>query len=188
MRRRHSSKPLPATWLVGKKVRLRPIEPEDVAMLQRWINESPARRWLLARMPFSNEAEKQWAARVSVDPNTPTFVIQTLHGKDIGTIGLIVDRHRALFGISIFDQRYWGRGYGTDATITLIDGAFRTRPLQRIELLVVPDNKRAIRAYERAGFVKEGVLREYEYRDGGYHDIMLMSILHDDWLKRCAKP
>jgi RimJ/RimL family protein N-acetyltransferase len=54
-------------------------------------------------------------------------------------------------------------------------------PLQRIELLVLPDNIRAQRCYEKAGFVKEGLLRNYIYNRGKAQDMVIMSILHREW-------
>ncbi|MBV8081787.1 MAG: GNAT family N-acetyltransferase [Candidatus Eremiobacteraeota bacterium] len=180
MRRRSPRKAAP-TWLVGQKVRLRPIEPDDVEMLQRWINTSPAREFIFRRLPVSFEQERDWAANAAVNPNTPGYVIQTLAGADVGTISLHIEGARATLGIAIYEQRYWARGLGTDAVRVLVDAAFRTRPLVRIELTVLPDNARAIACYERAGFAREGVMRRWLWRDGEYCDVVLMSIVHDDW-------
>lgn len=172
---------LPATWLVGKKVRLRPIEPTDVPLLQRWRDDGPALEWLNRQLPPSAGAVAEWAARASVDPDMPAFILQTRRGRDIGTIGLRVYGARAVLGIGIYDERYWNRGFGQDAVEVLVDGAFRVLPLQRIELTVYPDNRRAIRCYINAGFSHEGVLRKYAYHRGRYRDCILMSILHNEW-------
>jgi len=150
-------------------------------MLQRWINAGPARDFILTRMPMSLEAERDWAANAAVNPNTPCYVIQTLDGIDIGTTALKIEGARATLGIAIHEERYWNRGLGTDAVRTLVDGAFRARPLVRIELTVLPENARAIRCYERAGFAREGVMRRYIYQNGSYADVVLMSVLHEEW-------
>jgi RimJ/RimL family protein N-acetyltransferase len=164
-------------------VRLRAIEPEDVPMLLQWFNESPAGTWLMTRLPLSRNAEQEWAARAAVSPGTPTFVVQTKTGEDIGVVGLTLYGARAELGIAVHESRYWNGGYGTDAVRTLVDGAFRALPLQRIELFVYPDNARAIRCYEKAGFAREGVLRAREYRKGRYADVVIMSILHEEWAR-----
>jgi ribosomal-protein-alanine N-acetyltransferase len=187
MRSRPTSRALPPTWLVGAKVRLRAIEPEDVPMLHQWINQSPARDWLMTRLPLSRENERAWAASAAVSPATPTFVVQTRTGKDIGVIGLTLHGARAELGIALHEPRYWSGGYGTDAVQTLVDGAFRALPLLRIELIVFPDNVRAIRCYEKARFSKEGVLRAREYRRGKYQDVVIMSILHEEWRRGRGK-
>ncbi|HXM18287.1 MAG TPA: GNAT family protein [Candidatus Tumulicola sp.] len=175
------------TWLVGKMIRLRPLEPGDVRMLQRWVNTSPARDFIFTRLPLSREQEQEWLARAASDPKTPTYIIQTLRGKDIGVTGLVIDGARATLGISIFERSYWNKGCGTDAVRTLIDGAFRALPLVRIELTVLVDNARAIACYERAGFAREGVLRRLVYRDGKPTDMLLMSALHEEWLARAGR-
>ncbi len=178
-----SKKALPATWMLGKKVRLRPIEPEDVPLLHRWINASAALEWLQRRLPLTRRAEQAWAARAATDPQMPTFIIQTRRGVDIGVSGLQLEGARATLGIAIHEPQYWSRGFGQDAVEVLVNGAFRVLPLQRIELLVLPDNLRAIRCYEKAGFVREGLLRNYVYSGGKMHDVVIMSILHDEWLR-----
>ena len=130
---------------------------------------------------MSLEQERDWAANAAVNPNAPVYIIQTRAGADIGSAGIQIEGTRGVLGIAIHDERYWNRGLGTDAVATLVDGVFRARPLVRIELTVLDNNARAIRAYERAGFKREGLLRSYIYQEGAYRDVVLMSILHDEW-------
>lgn len=183
-RRTKTPSALPPTWLVGKKVRLRTVEPADVPALHRWINTSSAREWLITRWPFSEAAEQDWAARASLDSQQRAFIIQTRGGADIGVIGLIGEGSRATLGIAIHDERYWNGGYGTEAVEVLVDGAFRVLPLERIELKVYTDNPRAIRCYTKAGFRREGVLRSYEFHEGRHADVVVMSILRPEWVKK----
>jgi RimJ/RimL family protein N-acetyltransferase len=53
--------------------------------------------------------------------------------------------------------------------------------LNRIYLRVYASNLRGIRAYEKAGFVHEGSARQAQYQDGGYVDILWMSVLRSEW-------
>jgi len=175
---------LPATWMVGRLIRLRPIEPEDVPLLLRWINGSAALEWLQRRLPLTRRQEQAWAARAATDPQMPTFIIQTHRGVDIGVLGLQLESNRGIFGIAIHEPRYWARGYGQDAVEVAVDAAFRVLPLRRIELLVLPDNTRAIRCYEKAGFTREGELRNYIYNRGRMQDMIIMSVLHEEWRER----
>lgn len=78
----------------------------------------------------------------------------------------------------------WGKGYGTEATRLLVQHAFETMNLNRVWLLVYEFNERALRAYERVGFQKEGVLRQEMYRQGRYWNTILMAILREDWEAR----
>ena len=63
----------------------------------------------------------------------------------------------------------------------MVDYAFGTLNLNRVELRVFSFNKRAIGVYERVGFVRDGVLRQSQYHDGTYHDDIVMSILREEW-------
>ena len=174
--------------MVGRKVRLRPIEPEDVSLLLRWINGSAALSWLQQKLPLTRRQEQAWAARAATDPQMPTFIIQTHQGDDIGVLGLQLEAGRGIFGIAIHEPKFWSRGFGQDAVEVMVDAAFRVLPLQRIELLVLPDNERAIRCYEKVGFAREGLLRKYIYTRGTMQDMVIMSILHDEWRSRAQPP
>jgi RimJ/RimL family protein N-acetyltransferase len=81
----------------------------------------------------------------------------------------------------IGEKSYWNQGYGTEAMRLMINYGFHTLNLHRIWLRVFEQNKRGIRAYEKAGFVHEGKYRQAEYQHGKYQDVLLMSILNDEW-------
>jgi RimJ/RimL family protein N-acetyltransferase len=63
----------------------------------------------------------------------------------------------------------------------LLKHGFETLNLHRIFLRVYETNPRAIRTYEKVGFVHEGRMRQALYRQGQYHDILLMSVLRPEW-------
>ncbi len=81
----------------------------------------------------------------------------------------------------IGDKTYWNRGYGTEAVRLLVKHGFNTLNLNRIFLHVFENNPRAIRAYEKAGFVHEGRERQAEFTEGEYMDVLVMSILKDEF-------
>ncbi len=80
-----------------------------------------------------------------------------------------------------------GRGAGSLLLRGLIDRIFAETETNRIDLDVFLDNDRARRAYEKAGFVAEGVLRDWHrHGDGGFSDVRLMSVLRREWAERNA--
>ena len=87
----------------------------------------------------------------------------------------------ALYHITIGESDAWGQGYGTEATQLMLDHAFGTLGLHRIALFVFEFNERAVRAYQRCGFVVEGRARESIWRDGRWWDELAMSVLQSDW-------
>jgi RimJ/RimL family protein N-acetyltransferase len=87
----------------------------------------------------------------------------------------------AMYHITIGEKDAWGRGYGTEATRVMLEHAFGSLGLHRIGLTVFEFNERAIRAYERCGFVVEGRARESIWREGRWWDELAMSVLASEW-------
>jgi len=85
--------------------------------------------------------------------------------------------------IRIGDAADRGRGVGSEAVGLLLRFAFDDLNLQRVQLHVFADNAAAIRVYEKAGFVREGVLRQAAHIGGKYVDVVLMGILREDYAR-----
>jgi RimJ/RimL family protein N-acetyltransferase len=77
-----------------------------------------------------------------------------------------------------------GRGLGTEATRLIVGYGFERLGLHRISLEVYAFNPRARRAYEKAGFRAEGVLRESLRYNGEWIDATVMSILAPEWASK----
>ena len=84
-------------------------------------------------------------------------------------------------GIMLGDKTIWNQGYGTEVMTLLLRHGFETLNLNRVFLRVYSENKRAIRTYEKAGFVHEGRMRQAVYKRGTYNDVLFMSVLRDEW-------
>ncbi len=178
-------------YLVGERVYLRPLEQEDAALLASWFNDSQVTRTLLMNRPVSVEWERTFLANLYGPDKTNLILGVAVRETDrlIGTVGLRdVDaraRH-ACFGIALGERAEWGKGYGSDATALIVKHAFEGMNLNRVWLLVHADHARAIRAYERAGFKREGLLRQHAYREGQYVDEVVMGVLRSEWSARPA--
>lgn len=112
------------------------------------------------------------------------FLITQPNGKIIGesVINEIDwDLRRANFRICIFRTTERGKGIGTWATEITRDFAFEKLHLHRLELDVYSFNPRAEKVYSKAGFKREGILRDAVMDGGKYADDILMSILEDEW-------
>ncbi len=174
--------------LVGSLVRLAAIQREDLLIYTRWFRDYEVQRFLMPDVltPQTEEAEAAWYERASLSTESYTFGIRTLTDDHvIGNCSLfeISNKNRvATFGIVVGDKEYWGKGYGADATRVMVHFAFSEANLNRVQLEVYAFNARAIRAYEKVGFVHEGTRRAALFREGVYHDIHMMAILRDEWL------
>ena len=90
---------------------------------------------------------------------------------------------KAGFRISMNSIELTGKGYGTEAIKLVLAFVFEELALNRLQLEVYSHNLRGIRAYEKVGFVKEGILRESLYVNGKYSDEIIMAILKRDYEK-----
>lgn len=124
------------------------------------------------------------------DENRSFFLIVSPDGRIVGesVINEIDwDLRNANFRIGIFHGTERGKGIGTWAVETARDFAFEALKLHRLELEVYSFNPRAEKAYRKAGFQREGVLRDAVLDKNRYADVILMSILEEEWrnLKGC---
>jgi RimJ/RimL family protein N-acetyltransferase len=142
------------------------------ADLDTWEERNPQAPGPLTRERFD--------ARLAADPGADAveFVVD-VDGRAVGTVSLfgfdLYARH-AEVGISLVPEAR-GRGIGTAALVQLVEFGFTRRNLRRIHLQAIASNAGGLRAYEKAGFVVEGRLREHAWVRGGYEDIVLMGIL-----------
>ena len=104
------------------------------------------------------------------------------HNKAVGMCKLVPEEHRCAHGLYIgsvaVHPNYAGKGYG-HLLMEEIKTKAATEGFKRLELSVATVNDKAIRMYERCGFVKEGVLRNYTYlkAENKYLDEQVMSCL-----------
>ena len=174
--------------LRGVKVVLRAVEPADNELIWRWLNNPDvARYWGLpghtVSMPEIARDEEAQARR----GNSRKYIVETLDGLAIGEIDyydLEWKPRSAWVSILIGDIAYWGGGYGTDAMQTLLQYLFGELNLHRVTLTVHETNERAMRSYEKNGFVREGVMRDWAYFGGEYVNGVIMAVLAEDFLAR----
>ncbi len=180
--------------MLGQRVRLRPIERDDIPRFVKWLADEETRSFLSQHLPFSLMQEERWYEDNLKAREEQAWAIDAQPDglgpwEHIGSCGFFhIDwrcRH-AEAGILIGAREHWGEGLGTDALRTLVHWGFYTLNLNRIYLRVYEDNPRAIRCYHKLGFVDEGRLRQEDYRDGVYRDTLLMSLLRPEWDSQVA--
>ena len=133
---------------------------------------------------FTKEEVTSFFLKSLDDGNRYFFLIIAPDGRIIGesVINEIDwDLRCANFRIGIFCMDERGKGIGTWATEVTRDFAFEELKLQRLELDVYSFNPRAEKAYVKAGFKREGVLRDAVMDGDKYADDILMSMLEDEW-------
>ena len=177
----------------GDQIRLRAPERSDVPFYVTWLNDPEVLQGLEFIPPLSTASvEKRFEDLLASSDKGETymFVIEVCQDaepeswKPVGNLGLInIDRlsRAAEFAIYIGEKAYRNQGYGTKATRLLLHYAFNTLNLNRIYLRVWETNPRAIRVYEKVGFVTEGRLRQAIFKEGRYIDVVSMAILSSEY-------
>lgn len=177
----------------GELVRLTLEEPEIAARAEvRWQRDSEFVR-LADSDPirFSSEKKiKEWFEKQiekGPQPERFPFSVRTLaEDKLIGFFGMSVDliHSEAWVGLGIGERDFWSKGYGTDMMKIGLRYAFMELGVQRVSLGVHEYNPRALRSYEKAGFVLEGRTRKDQCREGNRTDTLWMGILREEWLQQ----
>jgi len=160
--------------LDGRRVRLRPAEPRDEAAFLAILTDPTVDAWWQADNPAADAREKATQDEIAV------WAIEA----DGAVVGLIqadeeIDpqyRHASIDIVLASGGQ--DRGLGSDAVRTVARWLIDVRRHHRITIDPAASNERAIRAYERVGFRRVGVMREYERaRDRTWHDGLLMDLL-----------
>jgi RimJ/RimL family protein N-acetyltransferase len=173
----------------GELVRLAAPQPEDSEQFAVWSQDDEYMR-LLDDDPVRPMAPANFADFATPNPSDYYFHLRTL--ADDKLIGFVVLFHikwtnqTAETAIGIGVREYRGKGYGSDALRLILNYAFSELSLHRVELTVIAYNASAIRAYERAGFVREGVKRQAIQRNGQRFDLIGYGILRGEWLARSS--
>lgn len=180
--------------ITGKIVELRPVSLDDYKRQYEWRNdeetvklEAGTGMYRHSHVPLEKIEEEFEKSIIKLDKREAgEFSIYTMGETPelIGGIGyrnLHIVARRCTVGIGIGVKEYWGKGYGTDAMKTLVHYLFTTMNLKRVELETWSGNERAIRSYEKCGFVVEGRLREATYLDGKYFDTIVMGVLKKEF-------
>jgi RimJ/RimL family protein N-acetyltransferase len=186
---------LPRRWfpdhIEGDRVVLRRHARENLRAFMRWYADPEVAR--LTRYqdgPMRADEIERFFAMRAVGPDSLAMAIHVREtDRLIGSCAfsqLDGDNGSALFHITIGEHDAWGQGYGSEATSLMVDHAFAVLGLHRVALSVFAFNERAIRAYERVGFVAEGRSRESIWRDGQWWDEIHMSVLLGEWQARQA--
>lgn len=103
-------------------------------------------------------------------------------GNVIGSCGFLnmkSKHYRAEVGFEL-SKDYWGKGIANEALEAVVKVGFQHFQLERIEALIEPENVPSQKLVERQGFIREGLLRHYEFTCGKFDDLYIYSILKDE--------
>ena len=130
---------------------------------------------------LTDEQAKAWVDNIASHP--AAWVIEH-QGRAIGEIlidNFVEADQRAGLIIGILDGAALGRGLGTEAIRAVAEFCFDVLGLHKLSMRVLSFNTRGIRAYERVGFVREGLERESALIGGIWYDDVIVGLLKRDF-------
>lgn len=171
--------------LKSDRIYLRSLEELDAQKFLNSTEDQELRYMTGTRGSFTLEQIQQHIKSSREDPSRYDFAI-CLNENDhmIGELSISdidEDNRKAGFRISMNAIELTGKGFGSEATQLVLKFVFEKLQLNRLQLEVFSHNKRGIRAYEKVGFKKEGVLRESLYYNENYSDEIIMSIIKKEY-------
>ena len=167
---------------ISSDVYIRPMREEDVDRWVTWRNSDHVKNYYIYRGVFTRQSQLEWM-KANVETGKACLMIICLSENDrpIGCVHIKdIDRvhNKGEYGIFIGEADVHGNGYGSSAAKMMLRYGFEELSLHRIYLEAIEGNDRAIKSYEHAGFVKEGVLRDNVLIEGTYRNIVWMGAIN----------
>ncbi len=169
--------------IYGERIKLRALVREDVERLRNWRNLPELFRYHFSPLPLSQMEQERWYENYASGGRQTIFIIETLKEKQIGyTLIKDLDHKNQCAEIGLFlSPEFQEQGYGKDSFKTLMKFCFNELNLHRLMLEVFSFNDRAVQMYKKLGFQVEGTLRDAYFCEGQFHNIVIMSILRDEF-------
>jgi RimJ/RimL family protein N-acetyltransferase len=168
---------------MATRVRLRQAIPADAGLLERWQGPDYRGEFNEFGLPLRPLAPAIGENRL-IDEERGALIVEVVaDGRPIGSVSWHAVRYgpnpQSLvwnIGINLIPEAR-GHGFGAEAQRILADWLFATTTANRVEAMTDVDNTQEQRSLEKAGFVREGVLRGAQFRAGAWHDIVVYSLL-----------
>lgn len=178
--------PDPPYDMFGPRLRLRGMASGDAAPdYLRWMNDPEIVRYTESRFAkYTSDDIARYISAMQADPDSLLLAIEIAEvSRHIGNIkiGPVDWYHRSAdIGLLIGEADCWGRGFASEAIAVLGDYAFSTLKLDKLTAGVYAPNVGCIRAFERAGFLREGIRRSQCRFEAGRVDVVLMGRARGD--------
>lgn len=169
------------------KYYLRPLETSDCEAFYKWSLDREVTLYSLSSYayPQSKSDIEKWLNTINSSSKTVSFGICSKSNDQLigyaGVSGISTLNRSGEYFILIGEKEYWGQGVGTEVTRVVTDYAIQTLGLHRVQLTASSRNVGAIKVYEKAGYVHEGIMRQSGFRNGEFVDKVLMSVLSSEW-------
>ncbi len=166
--------------LHGPRIRLKRLMPKDVTeRYAEWMNDPEVNRYLESRVErHSVESLRTFVASIATSTRSFLFGIYDGTSRHIGNIKLgpiDVLHQRGSIGLLIGEKDVWGSGYASESISIVADFAFEIVHLRKLTAGCYASNISAIKAFQRAGFEIEAVLKKHVVDGESPVDVVLLA-------------
>lgn len=169
------------TVLQGELVALTWPDDHDYTKIERWLTPTSHAATLTGDTSETVTAETVREANTA--GRTRFYMIMTNSGESVGVVN-----HRQVGGVgnyaigaAIGADELWDKGFGFEGCALVVEHLFQNLNANRVQFQVAMFNKRMVSMLTRSGFILDGVLRDYYFLDGRYHDATIWSILRHEF-------
>jgi [ribosomal protein S5]-alanine N-acetyltransferase len=166
----------------GPTLALRPPELRDADALFE-LGRDPDVVRFFSWGPYSERTEAEaFIERVRRERPYELLIVNS-DDRPIGLTGLteVSERDRRAVVGTWLGRRHWGTGANRESKALILHFAFETLGLGRVGAYAHPDNVRSLRALEKIGFEREGVLRGWHVHRGERRDVVVLGLLREEW-------
>ena len=167
------------TWLKNDRITLRSPEPEDLELMYAMENDTTLWSVGNATLPYSRYPLRAYLEQSRQDlfsEHQARFVIELADGEAAGMIDLaeydpLNSRAEVCIGLL---GRHRGKGIATETMKLLCEYAFKKLHIHQLYAYVPQWNNESITLFEKNGFEKSALLRQWQRNENGYNDVFLM--------------
>ena len=181
--------------LYGERIDLVEISEEGLMDMFEYSKNPTFYKYMEYEFHKSIEDTKQYLNKLISRSNSDSahywFIYLKSEKKIIGSFGVLnIDQRRGCAEIGYgLSPSYWGKGYFHEALNLVLKFLFLDLNFHRVSAITQIDNLPSINALEKAGFKKEGTMRDYylSYKNKLRHDAVILSILKNEFLQESVE-
>lgn len=162
-----------------QSVKLAPVTESDYGLLAQWISSNAG----LYASGMKNHASAADVKAFLEQADDEYMLVCTPDGEALGSVGWkpADTPGNYVVGAMIGDAGMWGAGFGLEATVQLVGMLFDSKNAHRVEFICGVYNRYSVETFCSGMITIEGLLRDYFFVDGTYHDALIGSILREEY-------
>ncbi len=147
----------------------------------KWVNDPETTKYMGILKKYNLKSLKNY---IKMEKKKSFFwvLVEKKTKQKIGTIKLSnLSLKTCYIGCLIGDNKFWNMGFATEAKANVIDFAFKNLKINKIISGVFVKNKANHKVNKKIGFKREGLFKEYIYKNNKFHDVIFYSILKNNF-------